>query len=369
MSRCTRRHHPRRHRPQEAFRRRRAAVLAHGRARRRRRVAGRPARRDLRDRRRIRLREVDPRPAAAAAHRADRRRRASTRASSILALSAERAAPAPARDADHLPGPVRLAQSAHERRRHRRRADLAAWPGERAERRERVAELLRTVGLLAGPRGPLPARVLGRPAPAHRHRPGACGRPEADHRRRAGLGARRVDPGADHQPARGSEGALRPDARHRRARSCRHPPHERPGRRDVSRRDRRARRRRMRSSTTRSTPTRRRLLAAIPVPSPASRAAARRCCRATCRAPPRRRPAAASTPAARMRRPICREQQPALEAAPDGRTVACHFWREIQGAGAGSHQPRRPRARRSPSGWRSTELGANGRTSAVAPGL
>jgi oligopeptide/dipeptide ABC transporter ATP-binding protein len=35
-------------------------------------------------------------------------------------------------------------------------------------------------------------------------------------------------------------------------------------------------------------------------------------------------------------RALCREQVPALEAAPDGRQVACHFWREIQGAGAGS---------------------------------
>jgi oligopeptide/dipeptide ABC transporter ATP-binding protein len=35
-------------------------------------------------------------------------------------------------------------------------------------------------------------------------------------------------------------------------------------------------------------------------------------------------------------RAVCREQHPALETAPGGRQVACHFWREIQGAGAGS---------------------------------
>ena len=35
--------------------------------------------------------------------------------------------------------------------------------------------------------------------------------PAADHLRRAGLGARRVDPGADPQPARGPPGRLQPD--------------------------------------------------------------------------------------------------------------------------------------------------------------
>ena len=35
-------------------------------------------------------------------------------------------------------------------------------------------------------------------------------------------------------------------------------------------------------------------------------------------------------------RAVCKEQHPALETATDGRQVACHFWREIQGAGAGS---------------------------------
>ncbi|QFU17353.1 ABC transporter ATP-binding protein [Microvirga thermotolerans] len=35
-------------------------------------------------------------------------------------------------------------------------------------------------------------------------------------------------------------------------------------------------------------------------------------------------------------RPLCREQHPKLEAAGDGRSVACHFWREIQNAGAGA---------------------------------
>ncbi|MCB5175786.1 MULTISPECIES: ABC transporter ATP-binding protein [Microvirga] len=77
------------------------------------------------------------------------------------------------------------------------------------------------------------------------------------------------------------------------------------------------------------------LLAAIPVPSPARRqpkallqgdipspAAPPSGCRFHTRCP--------------HARPVCRDQHPALETTPDGRKVACHFWREIQGAGAGS---------------------------------
>ena len=44
---------------------------------------------------------------------------------------------------------------------------------------------------------PLRPRVLRRPAPAHRHRPRAGARARVHRRRRAGLGPRRLDPGAD----------------------------------------------------------------------------------------------------------------------------------------------------------------------------
>ncbi len=47
----------------------------------------------------------------------------------------------------------------------------------------------------------LPARVLRRPAAAHRHRPGSRAGAEAGHSGRAGIGARRLDPVADPQPA------------------------------------------------------------------------------------------------------------------------------------------------------------------------
>ena len=82
-------------------------------------------------------------------------------------------------------------------------------------------------------------------------------------------------------------------------------------------------------------PYTRALLAAIPIPSPTNRqprvllqgdvpspAAPPSGCRFHTRCP--------------HARAVCKEQHPALEATPDGRRVACHFWREIQGAGAGS---------------------------------
>jgi hypothetical protein len=66
----------------------------------------------------------------------------------------------------------------------------------RAVRRdERVTELLDQVGLPPAAAA-LSARVLGRPAPAHRHRARAGAQPEAGRVRRAGLGARRVGAGA-----------------------------------------------------------------------------------------------------------------------------------------------------------------------------
>ena len=54
----------------------------------------------------------------------------------------------------------------------------------------------------------LSASILRRPAPAHRHCARARGQSRTDHLRRAGLGARRVDPGADRQPAAESAAAF-----------------------------------------------------------------------------------------------------------------------------------------------------------------
>ena len=58
-----------------------------------------------------------------------------------------------------------------------------------------------------GLRRALSARVQRRPASAHRHRPGARRGAGADRLRRAHQRARRLDPGAGHQPARAPPGA------------------------------------------------------------------------------------------------------------------------------------------------------------------
>ena len=90
-------------------------------------------------------------------------------------------------------------------------------------------------------RQPLPARVLGRPAPAHRRRPRARRRARVHRLRRADLRARRVDPGAGPQPADGPARAPRADLPVRRPRPVGRQAHQRPGRGHVPRQDRRDR--------------------------------------------------------------------------------------------------------------------------------
>ena len=124
----------------------------------------------------------------------------------------------------------------------------------RAEPR-RVRELLEVVGLASSPRRALPARVLGRPAPAHRHRPRARARTPSSSSRRAGLGARRLDPGADHQPDAGPAGRVRADLPLHLARPRRGEAHRRPRRGDVPRPDRRDRRQAAPLRQPRGTPT------------------------------------------------------------------------------------------------------------------
>ena len=117
----------------------------------------------------------------------------------------------PPADADHLPGPVLLAQPAAcapATSSASRSRCTACW--RRSARRERVAAAVRARRPAPGADGQLPAPVLGRPAPAHRRRPRAGPQPQAHHRRRAGVRARRLDPGPGHQPADGP--AARPAA-------------------------------------------------------------------------------------------------------------------------------------------------------------
>ena len=78
----------------------------------------------------------------------------------------------PARDPHDLPGPVRLAQPAHDRGADHRRAAAASTASPAGgELDDRVAELMRAGRAGAGLARALSARLLRRPAPAHRHRP------------------------------------------------------------------------------------------------------------------------------------------------------------------------------------------------------
>ena len=126
----------------------------------------------------------------------------------------------------------------------KRVGSIIGWPlagrgVSHSEVRRRVQELMGTVGL-ARALQPLPARVLGRAAPAHRHRPRPRVAAAPDRRRRAGLGARRVDPGPGRQPARRPAGRVPSHLRLHRARPGRGAARLRPHRRHVPRQDRRA---------------------------------------------------------------------------------------------------------------------------------
>ena len=172
--------------------------------------------------------------------RADRRRRR-LRGPRHREARRPRAAAAAARDADGLPGSVREPQPAQARRLDHRRPAEDPRRRDSRERRAARAGAARDGRPLARALQPLPARVLGRPAAADRRRARARAATEADRRRRAGLGARRLDPGPDAQPPRRA-----PEASFKLTYIFiahdlgRRPPRERPDRGDVPRQARRA---------------------------------------------------------------------------------------------------------------------------------
>ena len=230
------------------------------------------------------------------------------------------------RDADGLPGPAGVAQPAQARRPDRRHAAAAARHAAASEVERARARAARARRAEPRARQPLPARVLRRPAPADRHRARARARAAADHARRAGLGARRLDPGAGHQPARRPAGRVRPDLRVRRARpvaSCATSRTASPSCTSA----RWWRSRPPRSSTpSRSTRTRSALLAAIPIPDPRGEPQ------------PRARSSSSGEPPNPIDPPpgcvfhtrcprateVCREVEPPLAPVPDGHLAACH---------------------------------------------
>ena len=163
------------------------------------RLVQRAARRDVRSRRRVGLRQDDDRLADRGAPPCDRRVDPVRGRGRDEAAQVRAAATAP-RSAAHVPGSVRVARPAHARRPDRSRA--ARRPGHRVARgAERARGRAARGGRPPAPcRRALPARVLGRAAAAHRPRPGARPQPEADRRRRARVRARRLDPGSDPQP-------------------------------------------------------------------------------------------------------------------------------------------------------------------------
>ena len=200
------------------------------------------ARRDAGHRRRERMRQVHRRTHGHEAARPDRRQ-GRVRGPGHHQPHAQADGPAAPRDADDLPGPVLVAEPAA----HRRHDHLGAVQGAGRQAGPRRA------GRGAGPDGPggpepralqpLSQRVLRRPAPAHRHRPRHRAAAQADRVRRARVGARRVDPGAGRQPARGPAGRVRPRVHLHRPRPVGRAPHLRPDRGDVPRPDHGDRRR------------------------------------------------------------------------------------------------------------------------------
>ena len=178
------------------------------------------------------MRKDHPGPVAVAADRGHRGRDLLRRRRSAATRPAGDARPAPA-DANYFSGSLQFSQPAHDRGEHHRRGPedpLSGRPGRTAGPRGPAAG---AGGTFTGVCPQLPARIQWRSAPAHRHCPGPGGESAIHRGRRAGVGARCVDSGADYQPTPGSAARPGVDVSLHRPRSERGAAHIRPGGGDV----------------------------------------------------------------------------------------------------------------------------------------
>ena len=203
--------------------------------------------------------KIDARAHPAEPARADERRRCAARGEDVTHARGAQLAAAAARAADGLPGPGRLAQPAQDGRRRRSRSPFAIHgllPERRGARRGGCRSCWSRSAWTRSTDNRYPHELSG----GQRQRVGDRARDRAGagaaRRRRAGLRARRLDPGADPQPAARPAARAGPDARADRARPRGRPAHVRPRRGDA-RRASSSRSRRWRSSTAhRARPTR-----------------------------------------------------------------------------------------------------------------
>ncbi len=210
----------------------------------RRRLADDRARGDPGPRRRIRLRQVDAGEGTPSAQRSDIRPDRVRRAATSRPPPTARCGAIRRRMQMVFQDPYASLNPRHSVGRSSGSRFESTVSGRGSEIETRVQELLELVGLPADAAEPLPARVLGRPAPADRT--GACARakPRVSRLRRARLRTRRLDPGADHQPDRGASAEARAHVPVHRPRPRRRPSHLDAYRGDVPREDRRGRTRR-----------------------------------------------------------------------------------------------------------------------------